>query len=406
MQLSIWRTFSAAPHRVMFFAGGLQGILALAWWLADLGGRYGGFYPPIAWTLPPIWGHAFLMLYGFFPFFIFGFLMTAAPNWVNGGKVEARFYVPAFFGMAGGIALFYAGLALAKPLAELGVALYLAGFLIGWYALLKIVALSPHPDKRHALTVIAVVFVGWLGAAAYLAWLLGGSYAMLRFAVFGGLWFFLLPTFVSVSHRMIPFFSSVVLPAYTMRRPYWALFALLGGMLAHGLLELNGGQAWLWLADAPMALVALYLSLAWRIAQSFQIRLLAVLHLGFFWLFLALALYSAQSLLVFVSGRPVLGMAPLHALTIGYFASMVLGMVSRVTLGHSGRPLVADTPTWLLFLAFQATALLRILADTPLVFSPGAFYLLAAAVWLACFSFWGLKYLPAYLRPRVDGKEG
>ena len=46
------------------------------------------------------------------------------------------------------------------------------------------------------------------------------------------------------------------------------------------------------------------------------------------------------------------GLAPLHTFAIGFFASMVLGMASRVTLGHSGRPLVLDNFTWLLFIGF------------------------------------------------------
>ena len=71
----IWQIFTSAPHRVFFFWGGVQSLLTLTWWMADLAGRYGGFYAPISWTISPIDAHAFLMIYGFFPFFIFGFLM-------------------------------------------------------------------------------------------------------------------------------------------------------------------------------------------------------------------------------------------------------------------------------------------------------------------------------------------
>src|SRR5665647_2858204 len=75
----IWSMFSSAPHRMFFFGGAVQSILTLTWWLADLGGRYGGFYAPISWTISPTDAHAFLMIYSFFPFFIFGFLMTTYP---------------------------------------------------------------------------------------------------------------------------------------------------------------------------------------------------------------------------------------------------------------------------------------------------------------------------------------
>jgi uncharacterized protein involved in response to NO len=97
----------------------------------------------------------------------------------------------------------------------------------------------------------------------------------------------------------------------------------------------------------------------------------------------------------------------LHALAIGYFASMVLGMASRVTLGHSGNALVLDRFPWLLFIGFQAAVLLRIFPDL----LPGAvgtvtmnLYLLAGLTWLICFTLWAVRYAPLYWRPRIDGK--
>jgi uncharacterized protein involved in response to NO len=112
-----------------------------------------------------------------------------------------------------------------------------------------------------------------------------------------------------------------------------------------------------------------------------------------------------QSFVLFASHHPVLGMAPLHALTIGYFSSMAIAMVTRVTLGHSGRELKADKTVWLLFLAFQLSALFRIAGDFPFGYAPDC-YLAAAVVWLACFSTWGLKHVAMYWQPRVDGKPG
>jgi len=102
-----WQTFTAAPHRMMMLGGAIQGVLTLLWWLFDLLGRYGGLYAAQAWSIAPVWAHAFLMLYGFFPFFVFGFLMTTYPNWMNGEKIPPRLYIPAFLLLAGGIALFY-----------------------------------------------------------------------------------------------------------------------------------------------------------------------------------------------------------------------------------------------------------------------------------------------------------
>jgi uncharacterized protein involved in response to NO len=103
-------------------------------------------------------------------------------------------------------------------------------------------------------------------------------------------------------------------------------------------------------------------------------------------------------------GVTALGLAPLHALAVGFFATMSLAMVSRVTLGHSGRPLVADALTWRLCLMLHGIAALRVAAEL----LPGAAALLAVAAsgWLVVFGLWCARVVPIYLKPRADGKTG
>jgi uncharacterized protein involved in response to NO len=401
----VWKIFSSAPHRLYFFAGAVQGVLAIAWWFYDLLARYARLFFVVNWTVPSVWAHAFLMIYGFFPFFIFGFLMTVAPNWVNGEKVKRAHYVPGYLLMAAGIVMFYPALLIRPEMLAISIALYLAGWLVSAGALLSIVVASSARDKGHAYIVIGNVFIGWLGAFAYLMGLMGGNQVWLQGAVIAGIWLFLLPIFLSVSHRMIPFFSSTVLTNYEPKRPYAPLFTLLGGMIIHASLNLTGEIRYLWLIDLPMAMVAFYFSWLWEFGRSFSVRLLAMLHIGFAWLGIALTLYAVQSLIDFVSGRALLAMAPLHALTIGYFSSMVLAMVTRVTLGHSGHLLKANRTAWFLFLGFQFAALARILGDLPFTGAPD-FYIVAAVIWLACFMLWDIKHLPIYWKQRIDRKQG
>ena len=84
---------------------------------------------------------------------------------------------------------------------------------------------------------------------------------------------------------------------------------------------------------------------------------------------------------------------------------MTLGMVSRVSLGHSGRALEADTLTWTCYLGVLAAAALRAAAE----FLPGtsarAIVMFGAAVvWLAAFGVWAWRYIPMYVMPRVDAR--
>jgi len=75
--------FFSAPHRI-FFAGGLfQALFALGFWGLELSGRQLGWAMP--WPAPATWFHGGMMLYGIFPWFILGFLMTALPKWMAHG---------------------------------------------------------------------------------------------------------------------------------------------------------------------------------------------------------------------------------------------------------------------------------------------------------------------------------
>ena len=407
-QTSIWHHLTAAPHHSMFLVGALQGVMTMLWWVFELVGRYGVFGAPIVWSVAPTWAHAFLMIYGFLPLFIFGFLFTTYPSWMGGDKIKPSHYILACSLITVGVVMFYAGLIADKSIATYGVTVMLVGWCTAFYALLRVLVSAPGNDKRHArVTSIALGF-GCLGVAAYLLWLLTDNWSLLNFSRVAGVWFFLLPIVMTVSHRMIPFFSSRVLANYVLVRPYWILWVMLACSAGHGLLQLLDALPYLWLVDFPLAICALYLSFTWGFLRSFSVSLLAVLHISFAWLSLSMLLYGAQSLMLFLSDDGIMpfGLAPLHALAIGYFASIVLGMASRVTIGHSGRPLVLDNFTWLLFLGFQAAAIFRVLADTvPGIAShSNHFYLLAGLVWLACFSLWTKRYAPMFWRERVDGK--
>ncbi|HEX5338280.1 MAG TPA: NnrS family protein [Gallionella sp.] len=403
----IWDAFAAAPHRVMFFGGALQALAVMLWWLTELVTRYGLVGHPVDWPVMPVAAHAYLMIYGLFPFFMFGFLMTTFPRWMNDNEIPAERYVPAFMLLMLGAVGFYVGLFVGHTVLVVAVVSTLAGWAVALYALLRVLLDAAHPDKQHPQVIFIALCMGWFGLAAYFVWLLSGNTAWLSFAIQGGLWLFLLPVFASVGHRMIPFFTSSALPHRRVARPFWPWRVMLAAGVAHGLLKLADAGSWLWLCDAPLAAAACYLSYVWGMRDSLKIPLLGVLHIGFAWLGIAMLLFTVQSLASFFShGEAVIwGLAPLHALTIGCFATLMLGMVTRVTLGHSGLPMKVDTPVKLMFVGMQLAALLRVMADM-LPIQAYWFYVAAAVVWLACFTPWVSRYLPVYWRVRADGRAG
>ena len=132
--------------------------------------------------------------------------------------------------------------------------------------------------------------------------------------------------------------------------------------------------------------------------------LLRVLYLGFAWLPVAFALYAAQSAWFAGTGEWSFARAPAHALFIGYFGSLLVAMVTRVTQGHAGRVLELGPTAVFAFALVQLTALLRIAAEARA--DALAWQVLAGLAWLVAFLPWALRSGAIYLLPRADGKAG
>lgn len=391
----------------MFFAGTIQALAAVAFWSAEVGGRYAGFWPAPAWPLlsllPPSLLHAMLISCGVFPFFIFGFIFTAGPRWQGAAELSQGDFLPAFGLSASGWLLVWAALLLPQLLVW-GLALALSGWIAAASTLTRI-ARQRATEREHIAFVCVAVWLGAAGLGAFLAFAAGGAMPWARLAISLAVWGFLLPVFLTVAHRMLPFFTASAVPGYELRRPQWALRLLVGASLAHGALTVLGKTPWLWLVDLPAMFAAARLSYLWWSRAAIGNRMLAVLHLAFAWLGPAFALFALQSLLA--DAMPgLLGQAPMHALTLGFFASMLLGMAARVTMGHSGRPVAAGDVMWRAFCMMQAAAALRVFSEMPALPGSNQLMWLSSLLWLGAFALWAWRYAPAFWRPRADGKPG
>lgn len=395
-----WPTLFAAPHRGMFAAGMAQGLLAMGLWAFDLAGRYGGASPWLTFAppLPPSWWHSLMLIYGVFAFFVFGFILTAGPRWQKQPDTGPAVFRPAVLLMAGGWLVADIGLAV-PMLLPAGLLLALAGWCVATSFLWRLVVRGSG-DRMHIGLIATVQTAGAIGLTAFSLLTAGGPTWLGPLAIALGLWAYLLPVFLIVIHRMLPFFSQSVIPGFLAGRPTWALQLMLVGSVGHGLLGLLELSAWTWLIDLPAAIAAFTLTLLWRLRESFAVRILAVLHVAFAWAGIGFSLLTLDSLLLLAS-LPGLGLAPVHALTLGFLSSALIGMASRVTLGHSGRPIAGDNVMWGCFWAMQTTAILRVAGEFWSMANP-----LAALLWLTTFTIWAWRYAPAYWRPREDGQPG
>ncbi|NLB58036.1 MAG: NnrS family protein, partial [Gammaproteobacteria bacterium] len=168
-------------------------------------------------------------------------------------------------------------------------------------------------------------------------------------------------------------------------------------------LELFHLYGLLWLVDVPLLVITAYMVARWW-PHGDKPRLLTVLFVGVAWLPLTFALYAGQSIAYELPGVYWLGRGPAHALFVGFFGSVLVAMVTRVTQGHSGQGLYLPAAAWFAFIAIQVVAVMRVLAevlpDTP------AWQAIAGLGWLVAFLPWVARIGRIYLSPRADGRPG
>ena len=386
----------------MFFIGAGNLLLAMAWWAAWLAATR---WPALSMPQPQPWAgwlHAFVMQYQVLPSFFFGFLLTTFPKWTGQPDFERWRYVPVGLGLMGGQLATLLGALGWEVGIVVGVLMSVAGWIAG-LATLAPLLWREQGITWHARSCFAALLLGLVGLGAWTAFVLGApplwAFASIKVGTFG----LLLPVYVSVAHRMFPFFASRVAPGYQPWRPLWLLALFWVLTLAHLLLELAHAYAWLWLVDVPLLLLAT--TMLWRWWPYGTVPgLLRVLFVGLAWLPITFALYAGQSLAYALTGVFWLGRAPAHALFIGFFGSVLVAMVTRVTQGHSGRPLAMYGVAWFAFVAIQLVAVMRVVAE--LAADPMAWQVAAALGWLIAFTPWVTHIGRIYLSPRVDGGPG
>jgi len=303
---------------------------------------------PLVWY--PSLVHGAVMTYGFVPLFFLGFLYTTGPRWLGIEGPTARQVAPGLWLQGLGWCLWLLGAQLGGTVALVGGALAWLGLCAGLWRLLAMLHQSRVADQVHARLIAGAWGLGLLCLAGMLLALAWDQPSLARVWLTSGLWGFVVVVYVTVAHRMIPFFTSSALPMISIWRPLWVLLFLL---LAIALRLLMVWVEWLewelrlwaalgsfWLLVSGMVLLGL--AFVWGLVQSLRIRLLAMLHIGFLWLGLAFLIDSIGHFWMLLSGDAPWTLGAMHAVTMGFMGSLLLAMVPRVSCGHSGRLLVAD----------------------------------------------------------------
>ena len=397
----------AAAHRPLFLAGVMNLALLMIWWTATLFDIYIWPIGMASGDVPASLLHAPVMLFLMLPSFFFGFLLTVFPRWIGYPDLDQRQYAP--IGGAFIMASILAWIALVGANHQLlALALCVAG--LGWLSALWLMIVLLIAEKRdgkgptwHGWSAFAALGFGLAGLGFTVKFLLTLDAQAYQTANSLGTFGFLLPIFFTVTHRMIPFFAGNVVKDYEAWRPYWLLALLWVFLMAQPILQLSGYNDLQFISAA--ALFALTATMFWRWWPRQQAPgLFMVLIWGFAWAPIGFALIALGSFAEFAGYNISLGRAPVHALYIGMAGSLVIAMVTRVTLGHSGRPLAMNRLTWLAFGAIQLSAIARIVAGVR--GEHGHWLVLAGVVWILFATPWSFRQSRIYVSKRADGKAG
>lgn len=391
----------AAPHRLLFLTGIVQLAATMLWWTVALAGLHFGTVAPPTEDIPASLLHAPILIYLVLPPLFFGFLLTVFPRWMGYPDLEQRAYAPVALGYALSAVLCWAGLLAGRDILLAGA--FAAAFLAslwGAFLLASIVIRERRDGKSptwHGWSILAAFAFGIAGQIAIISFIADPAKGTLPFANRIGLWAFILPVFFTVCHRMVPFFAGNVVEGYVRWRPFWILAAFWVGTVLMVAAEVTERPIMLSLGSAFIAAVTALMVWKWW-PRGKAPALLWVLIIGFVWAPLGYALAFLGSA-GFEMGR-----APEHALTIGFASSILVAMVTRVTHGHSGRPLYFPMVAWIAFVGMQSAALVRIAAA--MHYEDPAWLVVSAGVFVACFAPWMLRNAIIYLQARTDGKTG
>lgn len=376
--------------RPFFLFAAVAGLLLMVHWLALLGkGQLTYNY----YQLSQLW-HGHEMLFGYAVAVIVGFLMTAVRNWTSiqtpyGKTLAGLFLIWLSARLLPIIAEFII------PIPSLAIAAVDLAFLplVALAISLPIIRSGNHRNLIFTVILIAMTIanllthlqlLGFTESTLALGMQLELGLIVVIMCVMGG--------------RVIPFFTERAM-AFEAKRYTWvekSIIPLAAGWLISDLLESYVLSS---LLAGVNALVHFIRLSGWFKARMFRNPLIWILHLAY--LFIPLGfMFDALSGFALIS--PYLAT---HAFAAGAIGSMTIGMMARVSLGHTARPLKLAKITIIAFILMVAAGVIRtFLPMIPELYTMAIH--LSGGLWILAWVLFLIPYTPILLKPRTDGQFG
>jgi uncharacterized protein involved in response to NO len=383
----------AYGFRPFFLLAGLHaaGSIAAWIWLLPRGAT------PISSLSAQLW-HGHEMIFGFIAAAIAGFMLTAVPNWTGERGFAGRPLVVLTVIWLAGRAAFSIGDSVPFGVLVIAELAFMPG------VIMLLMPLLMRSSNRN-WPLLLVLFAFWCGDALFAWAMFFGQIDLAGNALRGSL-NVVLVLITIIGGRIIPVFTGNALRArgavVTMRSSRaleLAVIALTAGYvlsdIAAPFSKVTGGIA------AAAALAHFLRLVGWRGLRSWREPIVWILHAGYAWLPIGLALKA-----VFVLAGASWAAHWQHALGAGAAATMIMAVMTRASLGHTGRPLRVSHLIVVAYAMLIVSVFLRVFGASVLHLQYASTITIAGVLWVLAFVLYSGVYAPILATPRVDGKPG
>ena len=379
-------SFFQLGFRPFYSVASIFAIAAVIIWLC----AFAGFSGTGPYLHSVIW-HSHEMLFGFSAAVIAGFLFTAVRNWTGQPT-------PTGAALAGLTALWFAARVLIikgpGPLAAIVDVLFLPAI-----AFAVAVPILRSKNTRNYKVVAVVIALAAAHGVFHLANLGHVAAGLSRISLFASIDIIVILMAI-IGGRVIPAFTGNAVPEANPRHEPWVEIVTFVSMVFGGLVTAVSAS---WAPPSElMALLFIVVAAAhatrlglWDPIKTVHSPLLWMMPAAYSWIPFAFLLRALAALNI------VPPSAWIHAITMGAVSSLMLAMMMRSSLGHTGRPLVANRSDMMAFLLLQLAAVLRVIASIAAGENYRYWIIASGLIWVLAFVLFVVRYVPMLSRQRV-----
>jgi len=378
----------ALGFRPFFLLAAFAAPILLFLWLMQLTGKISvsDYYSPIGW-------HAHEMLFGYTVAVIAGFLLTATGNWTGKKMINGvQLLILSLVFLSARIAPFITDL-------PNGLIAFLD---LSFIPLVAFLVAVPVIRAKQWSNIIFVPLLLTMAAANLMVHL--SALGLINSSMVTGsrmMLYLVILLIVIMGGRVIPFFTERGVNGVTTKKWKWIEILSPTSVILVVVADVILMEKYIIGYLALFAAIVHFIRLAgWYSNKIWSVPLVWILQLAYLWFVIGFIL---KSLIIFDLTQNILSY---HAFTVGGVGIMTLGMMARVSLGHTGREMKLNHWMVLSFVLINVAAFIRVIM--PMIMTDSYMQLIQVAgwLWVIAFVIYVVVYTPMWIRPRVDGRAG